>query len=144
MDLDELRALPGTSIPPGHYRIPGYESRLLDEIVHAEPGRPEPHPVYGFIVPQLGMGLSIEDLLEFFGSSGEQGPMLGSCTVEYHAPLAIGEDYYVSGEVIAAERKSGRTLGTFDSVTYCLQARTADAALTVTATNTFLLPRSEP
>jgi hypothetical protein len=120
-----------------------YESHLLNDIVHADPSH-QPHPVYGFIAPQLGTGLSIAELLALFGSSGDEGPMLGSCTLEYHAALAIEEDYYVSGEVLTAERKTGRTLATFDSVTYRLQAHTADGALVVTATNTFLLPRIQP
>lgn len=138
----KLKQLPETAIPGGHYRIEPYENWLLHDAVGAEP-HDEPHPIYGFIVAQSGLGISVAELLELLGSHAEDGPMLGECTIDYHRPLVTGAEYSVRGAVTSAERKTGRTLGTFDVVTVQQHVSSDAGQPVVTTTSTFLLPRKE-
>lgn len=138
----ELEQLPGTVLPSGHYRIEPYENRLMHNVVGVEPAD-EPHPIYGFIIAQCGLGISVAELLELIGSRAEDGPMLGECTIDFHRPLATGTEYSVHGTVTSAERKVGRSLGTFDVVTVEQHVSSGTGQPVVTTTSTFLLPRKD-
>ena len=144
LDTSGPARLRGARFPGGRVRIEPYESVLMHDAVRSARS-PVPHPIWAFVAPQRGMGLSLDELLAWFGSSAEEGPLLGACTLAFRGDLAAGRDYRVRGHVESAERKDGRSLGVFDRVRFTLDLLEVDATdPTVSATSTFLLPRSGP
>ena len=142
LDTSGPAGLRGARFPGGRMRIEPYESVLMHDAVRSARSS-VPHPIWAFVAPQRGMGMTLDELLAWFGSSADEGPLLGACTLEFRGDLATGRDYRVRGRVEAAERKHGRSLGVFDRVTFTLDLLEVDGGSpTVSATSTFLLPRS--
>lgn len=131
--------LVGWRIPGGTSRVEPYESLLLHDAVRS-PRSTWPHPIWAFLAPQRGMGLSLAALFEELGTPLDAGPVLGSFGARLHAPLAVGVDHRVDGGVTAVSRRTSRVLGAFDEVTLVLDLRRDDGPV-VTATYGFLLPR---
>lgn len=136
-----MESLRGTRIPGGRFRIADYQSRLLYDIVGVD-AEPEPHPIFGFVMAMSGTGMSIGEILALMGSDGADGPMLGSCALNFHTGLKTEQDYVVDGGVVDVQRKDGRVLGTFDAVSMRFEVRDAADPPVVTADMTFVVPRS--
>lgn len=130
----------GWRVPGGTSRVEGYENLLLHDAVRS-PRSAEPHPIWAFLAPQRGMGLSLAALFEAFGTPLDAGPVLGSFEARLHAPLRLGVDHAVTGEVTSVVRRASRVLGPFDEVTLVLELRREVPV--VTATYAFLLPRRD-
>ncbi|MCD2187254.1 MaoC/PaaZ C-terminal domain-containing protein [Actinomycetospora soli] len=130
--------LVGWRVPGGTSRVEPYENLLLHDAVRA-PRAAAPHPIWAFLAPQRGMGLSLAALFEAFGTPLDAGPVLGSFGARSHAPLRLGVDHTVTGGVTSVVRRASRVLGPFDEVTLVLELRGAGPV--VTATYAFLLPR---
>jgi hypothetical protein len=135
-----LEHLPGTELPAGSFTITPEEQARLVEALGRE-GSGEPHPVWAYIATQRGIGISVADLCALAGFDVDDGPMLGSVELTYSAPIELGVEYTVTGEVVGIERKQGRKAGTFDVLTFRERLVAPGGVEVATATNTFILPR---
>ena len=134
--------LAGWRLPGGTCRVEGWESLLLHDAVRS-PRSPRPHPIWAFLAPQRGMGLSLAALFEALGCPLDAGPLLGTFGARCVGPLALDVEYEVSGGVTSVRRRTGRVLGTVDEVEVVLDLRRADGAPVLTATYGFVLPRRD-
>lgn len=141
MPIPEFRELPGTRLTPGIFAIARDEDQQVRRITQAAASSAETaHPLWAYIATQRGIGTSVAELCALGGFDVNDGPMLGSVELAYHAPLTFGETYSVEGEVLDIIRKEGRS-GVFDIMTYRERLIAADATVVATATNSFILPR---
>lgn len=117
--LDQLEALPGRAFPGGSFLVTAQEDAAMRDVVRAPPRAGDvAHPIWMFAGPQRAMGISIDDLFGWCGSSAADGPMLGETQLTMPGPLLIGCRYAVTGGIVAAVRKQGRRAGAFDIVTF--------------------------
>jgi hypothetical protein len=133
---------PPTALPEGVFTITAEDQALLSEAL----GRGDAggaHPVWAYIATQRGIGISVADLCALADFDVNDGPMLGSVELTYAAPIELGIEYRVTGEVLGIERKHGRKAGTFDVMTFRERLLAPDGAEVASATNTFILPRRE-
>jgi len=133
--LDQLESLPGRAFPGGSFLITAQEDATMREVVGAPPrtGNADvdvevAHPIWMFAGPQRAMGISIDDLFAWCGSSAADGPMLGETQLTMPGPLLVGRRYAVTGGIVAATRKQGRRAGVFDIVTFELNLAGGDTA----------------
>jgi hypothetical protein len=142
MTAPGLEHLPGTELPAGSFTItPEEQARLAEGLGRDAPD--EAHAVWAYIATQRGIGIGIADLCALADFDVEDGPMLGSVELTYEGPIEIGVEYRVTGEVVGIERKQGRKAGTFDVMTFRERLLAPGGAEVATATNTFILPRSD-
>jgi hypothetical protein len=126
--LDQLDSLPGRAFPGGSFLITAQEDTTMRGVVGAPPRAGDvAHPVWMFAGPQRAMGISIDDLFGWCGSSATEGPMLGETQLAMPEPLLIERRYAVTGGIVAATRKQGRRAGVFDIVTFELNVTAGDA-----------------
>jgi hypothetical protein len=116
---DQLETLPGRAFPGGSFLITAQEDATMRDVVGAPPRTGDvAHPIWMFAGPQRAMGISIDDLFGWCGSSAADGPMLGETQLTMPGPLLVGHRYAVTGGIVAATRKQGRRAGVFDIVTF--------------------------
>lgn len=139
---EQLRALAGWRFPGGQVRIPAYENAVLCDVVLDEAEADIANPLYGYLTPGAGMGISLEALFALVGASGADGPMHGECEIELHAPLRVETDYRIEGEIIDVVRKRGRKIGMFDMLRYRLAMMEGDTEVAAT-TSIIVIPRRE-
>ncbi|MDD7938429.1 MaoC family dehydratase [Actinomycetospora lutea] len=132
-------ALAGRRLPGGTCRVEGYESLLMHDAVRA-PRDEHPHPIWAFLAPQRGMGMTLAGLFDSFGCRLEDGPLLGRFGARLAGPLVLDVEHEVRGGITAVRRRRGRVLGVVDEVEMVLDLR-RDGAPVLTATYGFLLPR---
>ena len=140
-----FETLPRTALASGTITIPQAESDRLATVLGSEPpasGRL--HPLYGYIAAQRGIGVRIPELCALAEFDIDDGPMLGSLEVTIAGELEAGTEYAVDGEVLGIERKHGRTIGTFDVMTFRERLVAADGAVVATSRVSFVLPRKGP
>ena len=138
-----LDHLIGEPLPGGHWVFGPHESWLLHDAVHSTPEEAA-HPIMAFLAAQRGLGITVAQLFEMFGTDMADGPLLTESTLDLNADLHPGVRYEVRGSVVAAMRKSGRTLGVFDLVTVRFDVLDPDAAApAATVTNVYALPRRD-
>lgn len=136
-----LEALPGTTLPEGTFTITAEEDDRVHDVVGGEPaGDGTAHPLWAYIATQRGIGVSVAELCRMADFDVADGPLLGNTEMEYEAPLRVGVEYRVAGEVLDIVRKSGRS-GTFDLMTFRERLLTADGTPVASSTSTFVLPR---
>jgi hypothetical protein len=119
--LGELESLAGRSFPGGSFLVTAAQDTALRVVVGAPPRAGDAdvaHPVWMFAGPQRAMGITIDDLFGWCGSSAADGPMLGETQLTMPGPLLVGHRYAVTGGIVAATRKQGRRAGVFDIVTF--------------------------
>ncbi|HWL42005.1 MAG TPA: hypothetical protein VNQ73_03605 [Ilumatobacter sp.] len=142
MELTALESLTGHRFPGGGFAIEPYEDWLMRDVLGAPAGDgTRAHPIWAFAAPQQSMGVTIDEIFELCGSSAADGPMLGDSSIELAEPLRLGHRYVVSGSIVAASRKRGRTVGTFDVVTFVADTTDAAGAPAARLTNSFVFPR---
>ncbi len=135
--------LPGTPLPPGSITIPAAESADLAQVLgSAAPDGGRLHPLYGYIAAQRGIGISIPDLCRLAEFDIDDGPMLGSLSIELRGDLHADTEYAVDGEVLSIVRKHGRT-GTFDLMTFQERLTSPGGEVVTVAEVSFVLPRRE-
>ena len=134
--------LEGRRLPGGTCRVEGWESLLLHDAVRS-PRSPHPHPIWAFLAPQRGMGLSLAALFETLGCPLDAGPLLGTFGARCVGPLALDVEHAVRGGVTRVRRRTGRVLGVVDEVEVVLDLTRTDGAPVLTATYGFLLPRRD-
>jgi hypothetical protein len=132
--LDELDRLAGRAFPGGSFLVTAAEDAAMRDVVgapRAGAGNVDvdvAHPVWMFAGPQRAMGITIDDLFGWCGSSAADGPMLGETQLVMPGPLLTGRHYDVTGEIVAATRKQGRRAGVFDIVTFELNVTDGDVS----------------
>lgn len=143
MTTPGLEHLPGTELPAGSFMITPEEQERLVGALGREATRDDPHPIWAYIATQRGIGIGVAELCELADFDVSDGPMLGSVELTYAAPIELGVEYTVTGEVVGIERKQGRKAGTFDILTFRERLLAPGGAEVASATNTFILPRRD-
>jgi hypothetical protein len=140
MPAPGLEHLPGTALPEGTFTISETENQhVLDVVGGVAAADGSAHPLWAYIAPQRGIGIGIKDLCALADFDVDDGPMLGSSELELHAPIKIGAEYRVTGEVLSIERKQGGS-GTFDVMAFREDLLDGEQLVAV-STSTYILPR---
>lgn len=143
MTAPGFESLPGTALPEGTFTISPEDAQRVIEVVGGDPPRGgEAHPLWAYVAPQRGIGISVGDICRLAEFDIADGPMLGSSHLEYHAPIEVDVPYRVTGEVLGIERKHGRS-GTFDVLEFREELRSQDGRTVAASTSTYILPRKE-
>jgi hypothetical protein len=141
MAVPQFEALPGTRLPGGTFTITDEDERRVRQVIgESSKVSGEAHPLWAYIAPQRGIGISVGDICKLADFDVNDGPMLGSSHLEYHRPIRVGVPYRVTGEVLSIERKQGR-IGTFDVLQFREQLRSESGDLVAVSTSTYILPR---
>jgi hypothetical protein len=133
--------LVGQPVPEGSWSFAPHENWLLHDAVGSTP-QEEPHPIMAFLVAQRGLGVSVAEMFRSWDTEMADGPMLTRTTVELPGEVRADVEYRVRGEVVAVERKRGRTMGEFDLLTARFEVYGPEGPV-ATVTNTYALPRRE-
>jgi hypothetical protein len=140
-NLDALQALLGRQFPGGAFVISGEEDVVMRNVVGAPPREGDTaHPIWMFAGSQSAMGITVDELFDWCGSSATAGVMLGETELSMHRPLRIGRRYSVVGGIDAVERKHGRRAGAFDIVRFHLELSDNDGVSGEVRT-AFVFPR---
>src|SRR4051794_37667389 len=142
MSVAGLEHLPGTELPEGTFTITASDDERVREVVGGPPADGAAHPLWAYIAPQRGIGISVADICALADFDVNDGPMLGSSDLEFHAPIKLDESYRVTGQVLSIARKSG-SIGTFDLMTFREDLLAGDGTLVAVSTSTYILPRKE-
>ena len=116
-----LKTVEGLRFPGGRYRITAAENAALCEAIGAQSfddGRA--HPIFYYIAGQVGMGMSVGELLALCDFDVADGPMMVSSAVAFEQDLRVEEDYEVSGEIASLVRRPSRTFGAVDHLAFSL------------------------
>lgn len=108
----------GREFPGGTYELAPWRVWLVADALLDDPYDPHPHPVLAWMAGVAGMGMTWEDLFDWFDARASDGPMFGEHRTTLHAPLETGATYRVSGRVVSVDRKVGRRAGAMDVVGY--------------------------
>jgi hypothetical protein len=139
---DDLRARVGHRFPGGTVRI----ERYVDWLVRDMTGAPPPdeqgvlHPTVAFLAATEGLGVGLEEVFALFGSSPDDGPLLGEWAVDFKQPLRPGIVYDVMAEVEDVRRRTGSS-GTFDLATVKMELTGPDWDVHATVRPTYVFPR---
>jgi len=141
MSVPGLEHLPGTELPAGTFTITAEEDARVLEVVGGEPA-PDgtAHPLWAYIAPQRGIGISVADICALAEFDVNDGPMLGSSELELHSGIRLDEPYTVTGRVLSIDRKQGGS-GTFDLMRSARTWSTAGGNVVAVSTSTYVLPR---
>jgi hypothetical protein len=142
MSVAGLEHLPGTELPEGTFTITAEDDARVRDVVGGPPADGTAHPLWAYIAPQRGIGISVADICALANFDVNDGPMLGSSDLEFHAPIELDEPYRVTGKVLSIARKSG-SIGTFDLMTFREDLLAGDGTLVAVSTSTYILPRKE-
>jgi hypothetical protein len=134
------RSLVGRQFPGGHYTLEPWRAWLLADALGDDPADPQPHPVMAWMAAVGGMGITWDELFEWFDATADDGPMFGEHQTTLHRPLQTGATYRVSGRITSVDRKTGRRAGVFDVVGYELYLHEGQAHV-ATCWNSLVLPR---
>lgn len=126
----------GPVIVPSHERVIGHRALACD----ATDGD-YLHPVWAILLGLRGMDMSFDDLFELAGATVEEGIYFGEACVDLQCDLKAGTTYQVTGRITDLVRRQGKTVGTFDVVTFELDLLGPDGMPAATATNSFLFVR---
>lgn len=134
--------LEGHRFPGGTYRISRLENAALCAAVGAHPapdGRA--HPIFYYIATQVGMGMTVGDLLRLCDFDVADGPMMTGSEARFAGELMTETDYRVGGEIVSLIRKPSRTFGSADVLRFRLTLTPRDATQTLECVNEWILPR---
>jgi hypothetical protein len=135
--------LAGTELRAGSFTITPADQEQLVSALGRGVASGDPHPIWAYIAAQRGIGIGVAELCALADFDVDDGPMLGSVELTYAAPLELGVEYTVTGEVVDLERKHGRKAGTFDVLTFRERLLAPGGAEVASTTNTFILPRRD-
>lgn len=142
MREEDLHARVGHRFPGGSVRIEPY----VDWLVRDMTGAPPPddagvgHPTVAFLAATEGLGAGLEEVFALFGSSSDDGPLLGEWAVDFTQPLRAGVVYDVTAEVSDVRRRTGGS-GTFDLATVTMELAGPDGDVHATVRPTYVFPR---
>jgi hypothetical protein len=136
-----IEELVGRTLPGGRFRLEGYESRLMHDAFYS-PFRPEPHPIAAYAATQRGVGMTVSELFETFGTTMDDGPLLASCTLDFPGEMHADTDYTVRAVIDSVARKETRSRGTVDFITCRMELiEAASYAVVAVVTNVYAIPR---
>lgn len=135
-----VEALVGHRFPGARYVITPHRDFLTRDVF----GSPRAsdglaHPTFCYFAATAAMG-GIDRLFATCFSGADEGPMIGECDFSLDRPLRIGDELDCSGEIVAVERKHGRS-GVFDVVACGFELHDDSGARAGTCTNMFVFPR---
>jgi hypothetical protein len=134
----------GRAFPGGTYRIARQDNEALCEAVGAAPdpdGRA--HPIFYYIATQVGMGMTVAELLALCDFDVADGPMMTGSNASFEGELMVETDYRVAGEIVSLTRKPSRTFGFADILRFRLTLSREGAQPTLECVNEWILPRGE-
>ncbi|WP_342363940.1 hypothetical protein [Terrarubrum flagellatum] len=140
IDFAEMEKLIGKVLPGGAARILPYEDWLMSDAVCAVPAANGAHPIWAYLAPMAGLGLTWGEFFAFAGAQADDGPMLGEIDIEIREPLQTDVPYRAEGEIIDVKRKSGRALGVFDLLTFRVDLLLGERRV-ATSTQSIIFPR---
>jgi hypothetical protein len=141
MSVPGLEHLPGTELPAGTFTITAEEDARVLEVVGGDPASDgTAHPLWAYIAPQRGIGISVADICALADFDVNDGPMLGSSALELHEDIKLDEPYTVTGRVLSIDRKQGGS-GTFDLMAFREDLVDAGGNVVAVSTSTYVLPR---
>jgi hypothetical protein len=132
----------GTALPGGTYRISRAENDALCAAVGAEVaagGRA--HPIFYYVATQVGMGISVADLLALCDFDVADGPLMVGSKVNFTSELMVERDYRVSGRIDSLVRKPSRAFGAMDMLSFTLTLIDEAGETILSCTNQWVLPR---
>jgi hypothetical protein len=147
-DLDTLPPAPdaagisldGTTV----FTISAEENAALCRSTGIEPASDgTAHPIYYYVATQVAMGKTVAGVCAACAFDVDDGPMMGSSSVRFDAPLMVGTSYKVTGEILSLIRKRSRKLGVMDVLTYRLRLHLLDGTQVLETDNVWVLPRKE-
>jgi len=142
--MTDYSHLVGHRFPGGRARVDDWLDALWCDATLSDRHPPLAHPVLAYLACLEGSGVSIQGLFDLMEADADSGAVFGEQRLDFFAPVAIGRDYEVDGEVVSVTRKHGRRAGAFDMLTFVLRLREPGAAEpAVVNTNTFIFPRRE-
>lgn len=134
----------GTRLPGGTFRITADENQLLCRSVGTKPAASgTAHPIFYYIATQVGMGLTVADLLKLCDFDVADGPLMTASNVTFNRELRVDETYRVEGEIVSLVRKPSRTFGAVDLLDFRLRLIGQDGKQDLECTNQWVLPRRE-
>lgn len=134
----------GHRFPGGRYVLPPHEAWLWADAVGAATDDPVAHPGLAYMVGLHGGGASIADIMALLNSDPASGVLFGELEMRFDRPLLPGGAYRVEGEILAVERKRGRSLGTFDLATFEHRiAEEQSGDVVVTVKHVWVFPRAD-
>jgi hypothetical protein len=134
----------GTPLPGGFYTISPVANAMVCRTSGGKPrGDGSAHPIFALIATQVGLKLSVAELLALCDFDIADGPMMAGCEVRFSRALRIGETYSVSGLIERLERKSSQRLGLMDLFVHRLDLADLQGAHVASTTNTWVLPREK-
>lgn len=141
---EEMQALVGHRLPEGTVTIEHWEAALTAETAAVPPlADGIAHPVSLFHVPLNGVGMRIADFFVLFKADSDEAVRAGEFHWRFSRALREGVPYRASGEVVSAERKESRKLGTMDLVTFRIDLHDeGDGGHVASASYTWLLLRA--
>jgi hypothetical protein len=135
-------AVEGRAFPGGTYRIARQDNEALCEAVGASPdpdGRA--HPIFYYVATQVGMGMTVAELLALCDFDVADGPMMTGSNASFDGELMVETDYRVAGEIVSLTRKPSRTFGFADILRFRLTLSREDERPTLECINEWILPR---
>lgn len=134
----------GTTLPGGTYELTAEENARLCRALGAAPD-PEgrAHPLFYYVATQVGMGISVADLLRLCDFDVADGPLMTGSDMTLTEELRVGQVYEVEGEIVSLERKPSRTFGAVDKLRFRVRLRDTAQRIVVDCTNEWVLPRRE-
>jgi hypothetical protein len=140
--VTEPSKLVGTRLRGGRVTITTAENEGVCSVLRTSPATDgTAHPLLSFIAMQGAMGVSVDELLAMAGAVVADGPMVGSYELAQTAPLRVGQEYVVGGEIVGLERKVGRKTGPFDIFTFRLAIGLDSEPPLASSLNVWVLPR---
>jgi hypothetical protein len=129
-------------LPGGHYRITAAENEAFTNAVGGEVDRDgRAHPLFYYIATQAAMGVSVSELCAMCDFDVADGPLMAQSRVTFDQDLMFDCDYTVSGRILSLIRKSSRTFGEMDLLTYELTMSRAEGERVAHCINQWVLPR---
>jgi hypothetical protein len=134
----------GTRLPGGTYRISRAENEALCASVGAAAAADDrAHPIFYYIATQVGMGISVADLLALCDFDVADGPLMVGSKAKFAGELLVEQDYAVSGTIDSLVRKSSRAFGAMDMLSFTLALQDEAGATILSCTSQWVLPRKE-
>ena len=110
-----MTAFEPIDLPEGRFVL----SEQVDDRLRAISGGPArlgdvAHPIFAFVAGIGGMGVPVAAAIAHGGCSIEAGPLLASCTIDFHRPMKVGQTYQVRASIVEKVRKASRRFGAAD------------------------------
>lgn len=140
---ESITALVGHRFPGGSYTIEHWENILLTGCTGADPLPDDlAHPVALFHVPIMGANTSIAEMFELGQAESDLSIIPESYDWEIFSPLKEEVAYDITGEIIAAQRRTNEQGQTYDWVQFQFELFAPDKTLTARSIITWQYTRN--